>query len=77
LYLWEVDWVAQLLGPLENLVLSHDVDRWVWKPNEDDGFSVKTAFDSIMGFHIVNHCSIFELKIFSSIWDSPPPPPPR
>jgi hypothetical protein len=49
------------------------VDRWVWKPNEEDGFSVKTAFDSLMGFHIENHCSNFELKTFSSLWDSPAP----
>ncbi|KAK2453098.1 hypothetical protein QL285_000827 [Trifolium repens] len=74
LYLWEVEWVTHLLGPLENLVLSFDVDRWKWKPNEEDGFSVKTAFDSLMEFHIENHCSNFELKIFASIWDSPAPP---
>jgi hypothetical protein len=73
LYLWEEEWVIQLLGPLENVLLTHDVDRWSWKLNEEEGFSVKSAFDSLIGFHIENHCSDFELKIFSTIWEIPAP----
>jgi hypothetical protein len=65
--------VIQLLGPLENVLLTHDVDTWSWKLNEEEGFLVKSAFDSLIGFHIENHCSDFELKIFSTIWEIPAP----
>jgi hypothetical protein len=44
LYLWEEEWVILLLGPLENMLLTHDVDRWSWKLNEEEGFSVAYWF---------------------------------
>jgi hypothetical protein len=73
LFQWEVESVNLLLGLLVNVSLTRDHDDWVWILNPDVGFSVKSAYDSLMGLGDGPNLSEWELKIFSSIWDSPAP----
>ncbi|MCH82219.1 LINE-1 reverse transcriptase like, partial [Trifolium medium] len=41
-FVWENDLLRQLEEVLTNSTITEAVDRWVWKPNEEDGFSVKS-----------------------------------
>jgi mannosylglycoprotein endo-beta-mannosidase len=70
---WEEGLLNQLVESLENISLSHDIDRWVWKLNPEEGFSVKSAYDSLMDGGDNSNLSDFELSIFSTIWESPAP----
>jgi hypothetical protein len=73
LFHWEIERLNLLLGFLANVSLSSDQDVWGWNLNPEDGFSVKSAYDSIMELGDSPNLSVWELKIFSSIWDSPAP----
>jgi hypothetical protein len=73
LFHWEIERLNLLLGFLANVSLSSDQDVWGWNLNPEDGFSVKSAYDSIMELGDSLNLSVWELKIFSSIWDSPAP----
>jgi hypothetical protein len=55
---------------LVNVTLSISDDGWIWAPNPDDGFSVKSAYDSVVECGESSTLSVFEVKIFSSIWES-------
>jgi hypothetical protein len=73
LFQWEVESVYLLLGLLVNVSFSSEQDDWIWKLNPEDGFSVKSAYDSLMELGNSPNLSVWELKIFSNIWDSPAP----
>jgi hypothetical protein len=73
LFQWEADSVNLLLDLLVNVSLSNDQDEWVWNLNPEEGFSVKSAYDSLSGMGDITNLSEWELKIFSSIWISPAP----
>jgi hypothetical protein len=73
LFQWESESVTLLLGILVDVNLSGSHDAWVWKPNPEDGFSVKSAHDSLVELGDSTNLSEWELKIFSNIWESPAP----
>jgi hypothetical protein len=60
----------QLVRDLEGVSLSHEVDRWVWKLNPEEGFSVKSAYDSLREEEDSSNLSPFELSMFSRLWVS-------
>jgi hypothetical protein len=70
LFQWEVVRVDTLVDFLVNVTLSISDDGWIWAPNPDDGFSVKSAYDSLVECGESSTLSVFEVKIFSSIWES-------
>jgi hypothetical protein len=73
LFQWEIERLNLLLGLLANVNLSNDQDVWIWTLNPEDGFSVKSTYDSIMEVGDSTNLSDWELKIFSGIWGSPAP----
>jgi hypothetical protein len=73
LFQWEEDTVLLLEDLLVNVLLTNEVDNWVWKLNPEEGFSVKFAYDSLVEVGEIQSLSDFELKIFSNIWESPAP----
>jgi hypothetical protein len=73
LFLWEEDLVSQLLVLLDSVLLSFEEDRWCWKLNPVDGFSVKSAFEFLGELEIDINSSAFELEIFEKIWESSAP----
>jgi mannosylglycoprotein endo-beta-mannosidase len=73
LFQWEEERVNLLLASLENVLLTVDEDDWEWSLNPGDGFSVKSAYDALVGIKDVVTLSDYELKIFSNIWESPAP----
>jgi hypothetical protein len=56
---------------LANVTLTGEADVWVWSLNPEDGFSVKSAFDSLREMGDDGNLSEFELKNFSNLWESP------
>ncbi|MCI29104.1 hypothetical protein A2U01_0050311, partial [Trifolium medium] len=74
LFSWEEESVAQLVGSLANVTLSHEEDKWWWSLNPEGSFSVKSAYDALLREIIPGPTlSLFETKIFDSIWESPAP----
>ncbi|KAK2452536.1 hypothetical protein QL285_000319 [Trifolium repens] len=73
LFQWEEDRVKVLENILVNVVLSNDLDVWWWKPNPEEGFSVNSAYNSLVEMGESCSLSEFELNIFSRIWESPAP----
>jgi hypothetical protein len=73
LFQWEIDKVTHLERLLENVSLSNVGDGWTSALNPEEGFSVKSAFDSLRELDENTSLSIFEEKIFSNIWESPTP----
>jgi hypothetical protein len=67
LFQWEEDIVLLLEDLLVNVLLTNEVDNWVWKLNPEEGFSVKFAYDSLVEVGEIQSLSDFELKIFSNI----------
>jgi hypothetical protein len=74
LFQWEQDLASNLLNSLEGVSLSIEEDCFVWRPNPSDGFSVKSAYDLLLGSGGGESLSDFELESFSRLWDSPAPP---
>jgi hypothetical protein len=73
LFQWEEDLVMQLFVLLDPVLLNFEVDRWCWKINPVDGFSVKSAFDFLVDLESEPNRSEFELEVFAKIWESPAP----
>jgi hypothetical protein len=73
LFLWEVDRERLLCDLLMNVRLSSEVDRWVWNLDLMIGFSVKSAYDGLAEVGESSCFSAYDLKMFSSLWESPAP----
>jgi hypothetical protein len=74
LFQWEVERVALLEGMLGNVRLSLEIDSWRWNYNVEEEFSVNSAYEAIMVLRVDSlNLSPYDLKIFSSIWESPAP----
>jgi hypothetical protein len=74
LFQWEEESVVQLMDTIENMSFFNEDDKWCWKVNPEGCFTVKTAYEALLR-EIVPGTLLgpWELKIFSSIWDSPAP----
>ncbi|GAU29820.1 hypothetical protein TSUD_223660 [Trifolium subterraneum] len=68
-FVWENELVRELGEVLNIFPLSEEVDRWVWKPNEAEGFSVKSLYDWLDST-LVTRAILTPLEAFSfcSIW---------
>ncbi|KAK2405812.1 hypothetical protein QL285_041620 [Trifolium repens] len=73
LFQWEVERLEQLETFLQNVRLSNDIDDWRWSINPEEGFSVKSAYDLLVGFGDSPNVGSYEMKIFSKIWESSAP----
>jgi hypothetical protein len=73
LFQWEVVRLDMLVDLLVNVTLSTSEDGWIWAPNPSDGFSVKSAYDTLVEGGDRPLLNDFELKMFSYIWESPAP----
>jgi hypothetical protein len=54
LFQWEEERVISLNALLANVSLSFDHDVWEWKLNPGEGFSVKSAYDSLVKIDDIN-----------------------
>jgi hypothetical protein len=73
LFQWESESFYLLLGLLVDVSLSDAHDVWVWNQNPEEVFSVKSAHDLLVELGDSPLLSVWELKIFSTIWESPAP----
>ena len=73
-FLWELNLVDILLASLEGVILGSDVDRWVWLPEKDGCFSVKSMYMVLERILLmeVDFCSSKE-AVFEVLWRSPAP----
>jgi hypothetical protein len=46
---WEEELWRELEEVISHIVLTGAEDRWVWKPNEAEGFSVKSLYVFLEG----------------------------
>jgi hypothetical protein len=68
---WEEARVNLLVDYLDNVALSHEDDDWEWTLYLEEGFSVKSAYDSLVECGDSPILSDFELKIFSEYLGEP------
>jgi hypothetical protein len=73
LFQWEVDRELLLCEHLTNVRFSNESDVWLWKLDPGNGFSVKSAYEALVEVGQSSCHSEYELKMFSSIWESPAP----
>jgi hypothetical protein len=73
LFQWESESANLLLGLLVDVRLSDTHDVWVWNLNSKEGFSVKSAHDLLVEMSDSPNLSVWESKIFLTIWESPAP----
>jgi hypothetical protein len=73
LFQWEIESVDHLEALLINVTLSHDLDVWKWSINPEEGFTVKSAYDLLVEYGEGPTLSLYELKLFAKIWESPAP----
>ncbi|MCH80347.1 ribonuclease H protein [Trifolium medium] len=68
-FVWENELVRELGEVINTPLLSEEVDRWVWKPNEEQGFSVKSLYlwlDPLLGPRAIT--TPLEKFSFTFIW---------
>jgi hypothetical protein len=71
---WEEELWRELEEVISHIVLTGAEDRWVWKPNEAEGFSVKSLYVFLEGVLLPHSILIdFESFAFKSIWKSSVP----
>ncbi|GAU36827.1 hypothetical protein TSUD_320640 [Trifolium subterraneum] len=71
---WEEALVRELEEAIRHTTITATEDRWVWVPNEADGFSVKSLYVFLQGmFGPQNNLNDFECFVFKNIWKSPVP----
>jgi hypothetical protein len=74
LFEWEKELVVDLLARLEGKVLGDRADSWVWKPDIEGGFSVKSCYTLLLDhFNVEVPLNEVEKVIFRAIWRSKAP----
>jgi hypothetical protein len=74
LFQWELDLLALMLELLESVILTTDVDRWCWVPDEEGIFSVNSAYKLLVNESRPLEDVVSEVPVvFSQIWESPAP----
>ena len=74
LFEWEKDLGYELLAHLEGRVTGVMPDMWVWKPGEEDIFSVKSCYTILQNlFYGEGTLNDVEKVIFREIWRSKAP----
>ncbi|GAU26446.1 hypothetical protein TSUD_294120 [Trifolium subterraneum] len=73
-FAWEEELVRELEDVIRHMATTEEEDRWVWIPNEADGFSVKSLYVFLEGMFLpTNHLCDFERFTFKKIWKTPVP----
>ncbi|GAU23240.1 hypothetical protein TSUD_172690 [Trifolium subterraneum] len=70
-FVWEEDLLNELEEVIKNVVITEVGDSWVWSPNVDEGFSVKSLYltlDVMLLSH--NNLTTFQSSVFKNIWKS-------
>ncbi|GAU46742.1 hypothetical protein TSUD_286020 [Trifolium subterraneum] len=73
-FVWEEDLFLQLEDVITNVVIMESEDRWVWSPNVDEGFSVKSLYLAL-GEMLLPHNNITSSQSFAfkNMWKSAVP----
>jgi len=53
-FLWEVNLIANLMALLEDVTFNGEVDKWMWMPDEDGLFSVKSTYVILQNILLVD-----------------------
>ncbi|MCH84701.1 putative ribonuclease H protein [Trifolium medium] len=67
-FVWEESMVLEIEEVINNVVITEVEDRWVWSPNVDEGFSVKSlyfALDELLLEH--TNLNTFQTFVFKNI----------
>jgi hypothetical protein len=73
-FVWEEDLVEELKISIGHILLMEEEDRWCWRPDQDAGFTVKSAYR-----HVSNLSGyvgpLFDSfgNLFEAIWKCPAP----
>jgi hypothetical protein len=74
LFQWEEALVLSLREVLQLVVLNLEEDRWVWMPDVEGSFSVKSAYNLLVKELWTDNVLEGELvEVFDHLWDSPAP----
>jgi hypothetical protein len=74
LFQWEEVLVFRLREVLELVALNSEEDRWVWVPDLDGSFSVKSAYNLLVKELWTDNVLEGELaEVFDHLWESPTP----
>jgi hypothetical protein len=72
--MWEYDLIHNLMAMLEEVVFGGEEDKWVWIPEEDGLFSIKSAYSVLENiFLLEDDVGDFNEGVFSSLWKNPAP----
>ncbi|PNY09187.1 ribonuclease H [Trifolium pratense] len=74
LFVWESNLLDELLMIISPVSLSEAVNKWVWRPEKGEGFTVKSTY-ALVSDMIIARGSISQEKqsAFKAIWKCPAP----
>jgi hypothetical protein len=73
-FVWEEQLVGELEAVINNVGIVDTEDRWIWNPDIEGGFSVKSLYDYLDQF-LLPHNTLTQLAkfAFKGIWKTPVP----
>jgi hypothetical protein len=74
LFVWELNLLNELLLLINTFRPSEVVDRWVWRAEQDEIFTVKSAYNIVSSLLLPREAPVPDQElIFKVIWKSPAP----
>jgi hypothetical protein len=73
-FAWEEPLVYELENVINSVVITEAEDCWMWKPNGEDGFTVKSLYEYLQRTLLARSTlSSFDQFVFKNIWRSAVP----
>jgi hypothetical protein len=74
LFVWEQNLLHELLEVIDSALLTDAPDRWGWRPDNGDGFTVNSTYKLLSNLSNTEVLmSPWHTKIFCEVWKSPTP----
>jgi hypothetical protein len=74
LFMWEEELLISLKEDLDGMVWSEEEDGWRWSLEELGVFTVKSAYNRLEGFVLMeDKWRDQEKRVFESLWENPAP----
>lgn len=74
LFLWESNLIANLLARIEGTLLGEEEDKWLWTPEEEGIFSVRSSYKVLEELvFLEDGLNELEEGVFANLWKSQTP----